>query len=56
MHNTGEIIQEATSLPVEECIIVVDSLLPEVHKQTDSGKVADFDRETTTMGQIKMDL
>jgi putative addiction module component (TIGR02574 family) len=49
MHNTEEIIQEAASLPVEERIIVVDSLLRTLNMPD-----ADIDREWAVVARRRL--
>jgi putative addiction module component (TIGR02574 family) len=49
MHNTEEIIQEAASLPVEERIIVVDSLLRTLNMPD-----PDIDREWAVVARRRL--
>ncbi len=49
MHNTEDIIQEAASLPVEERIIVVDSLLRTLNMPD-----ADIDREWAVVARRRL--
>lgn len=50
MHSTEEIIQEAASLPVEERIIVVDSLL-----RTLNSPDPDIDKEWAEVAKRRLD-
>ena len=50
MHSTKDIIQEAAALPVEERIIVVDSLL-----RTLNIPVPDIDAEWTVVAKRRLD-
>jgi len=49
MHNTEDIIQEVTSLPVEERIIVVDSLLRTLNMPD-----RDIDREWVAVAKRRL--
>ena len=49
MHNTEDIIKEATSLPVEERIIVVDSLLRTLNMPD-----PDIDKEWTVVAKRRL--